>query len=79
MVSGGGKISFSIRVGEVRFLSRLEWGREEYFICYAGEGKSPFSVSGGGKSTFSVILGRGRVFSRLVEEGRVLSQLESGR
>jgi len=43
---------------EVRFLSRLEWGREEYFICDIGEGKSPFPVSGGGKSSFSVMMGR---------------------
>jgi hypothetical protein len=28
-VSGEGKSAFSIRVVEVRFLSRLEWGREE--------------------------------------------------
>ncbi len=49
-----GKSSFSIRLGEVRFLSRLKRGREENFLCDIGEGKSPFS---------------GRVLSRL-ESGR---------
>ncbi len=68
-----GKSFFSIRVGEVRFLSRLEWVREKYFLCGIREGKSPFSVSGRGKSTLHVILGRERVHSRLVGERRVLS------
>ncbi len=52
-----GKSSFSNRVGEVRFLSRLEWEREEYFRCDIGEGKSPFSVSVGGKISFSIGVG----------------------
>jgi hypothetical protein len=45
-------------VGEGRVLSRLECGKEEYFLCDIGKGKSPFSVSGGGKSSFSVMMGR---------------------
>ncbi len=60
---------FLCDIGKGRVLSRLEWGRDEFFLDLSQRGKSYFLVSKGGKSSFSVRMGDGRVLSRL-ESGR---------